>query len=135
MNNFLLSLLNVVCEMAPYLLLGFFIAGVLHVFVPQKFYVCATILTLLIFFALMMKLFSKFTSKETSDPDVVVYRVEDMHCSHCEAAVVRAVEELPGVENAKASASANTLTIKGPATEEAIRAAVEGIGYTFKGKK
>ena len=38
MNNFLLSLLNVVCEMAPYLLLGFFIAGVLLVFVPQKFY-------------------------------------------------------------------------------------------------
>ena len=95
--------------------------------------VCATILTLLIIFALMMKLFSKFTSKETSDPDVV--RVEDMHCSHCEAAVVRAVEEVAGVENAKASASANTLTIKGPATEEAIRAAVEGIGYTFKGKK
>ena len=121
--------------MAPYLLLGFFIAGVLHVFVPQKFYACATILTLLIIFALMMKLFSKFTSKETSDPDVVVYRVEDMHCSHCEAAVVRAVEELPGVEKAKASASANTLTIKGTATEEAIRAAVEGIGYTFKGKK
>lgn len=74
--------------MAPYLLLGFFIAGVLHVFVPQK-----------------------------------------------EAAVVRAVEEVAGVENAKASASANTLTIKGTATEEAIRAAVEGIGYTFKGKK
>lgn len=33
-----MSLLSVVCEMAPYLLLGFFIAGVLHVFVPQKFY-------------------------------------------------------------------------------------------------
>ena len=97
--------------------------------------ICATILTLLIIFALMMKLFSKFTSKETSDPDVTIYRVEDMHCSHCEAAVVRAVEELPGVEKAKASASANILTIKGPATEEAIRAAVEGIGYTFKGKK
>ena len=53
---------------------------------------------------------------------------------HCEAAVVHAVEEVPGVEKAKASASANTLTIKGSATEEAIRAAVEGIGYTFKGK-
>ena len=36
--GFFTSLLNVVCEMAPYLLLGFFIAGVLHVFVPQKFY-------------------------------------------------------------------------------------------------
>ena len=96
--------------------------------------ICATVLTLLIIFALMMKLFSKFTSKKPLDPDVTVYRVEDMHCSHCEAAVVRAVEDLPGVEKAKANASANTLTIKGPATEEAIRAAVEGIGYTFKGK-
>jgi copper chaperone CopZ len=47
---------------------------------------------------------------------------------------MRAVEEVPGVETAKASASANTLTIKGPAAEEAIRTAVEGIGYTFKGK-
>ena len=96
--------------------------------------VCATVLTLLIIFALMMKFFSKFTSKKALDPDVTIYRVEDMHCSHCEAAVVRAVEDLPGVEKAKASASANTLTIKGLATEEAIRAAVESIGYTFKGK-
>ena len=38
LQGFFTSLLNVVCEMAPYLLLGFFIAGVLHVFVPQKFY-------------------------------------------------------------------------------------------------
>ena len=104
--------------------------------------VCATVLTLLIIFALtlliifalMMKFFSKFTTKKPLDPDVTVYRVEDMHCSHCEAAVVRAVEEVPGVEKAKASASANTLTIKGSATEETIRAAVEGIGYTFRGK-
>ena len=96
--------------------------------------ICATVLTLLIIFALMMKQFSKFTAKKPLDPDVVVYRVEDMHCSHCEAAVVRAVEDVPGVEKAKASASANTLTIKGPATEEAIRTAVERIGYTFKGR-
>ena len=118
--------------------------------------ICATVLTLLIIFALMMKLFSKlrasrvlsrllgmaeaqpkvfkFTAKKPLDPDVVVYRVEDMHCCHCEAAVVRAVENVPGVEKAKASASANTLTIKGRATEETIRSAVEGIGYTFKGR-
>ena len=96
--------------------------------------ICATVLTLLIIFALMMKLFSKFTTKKPLDPDVTVYRVEDMHCSHCEAAVVRAVEDLPGVEKAQASASANTLTIKGSATEEVIRSAVEGIGYTFKGR-
>ena len=32
-----------------------------------------------------MKLFSRFTDKKPLDPDVTVYRVEDMHCSHCEA--------------------------------------------------
>lgn len=95
--------------------------------------VCATILTLLIIHALMMKFFSRFTKKAVA-PDAVVYRVEDMHCSHCEAAVVRAVERVEGVESAKASASANTLTVRGSASEEAVRAAVEGIGYTFKVK-
>ena len=35
--DFFTSLLNVVCEMAPYLLLGFLIAGVLHVFTRSSF--------------------------------------------------------------------------------------------------
>ena len=96
--------------------------------------ICAALLTLLILFALTMKLFKRFRNK-TVDPDTTVYTVEGMHCSHCEAAVVRAVENIPGVESAKASASGNKLTIKGPAAEEAIRAAVEKAGYTFKGKK
>jgi len=96
--------------------------------------ICATALTILIIFALMMKFFSKFTTKKTIAPDTTVYRVEDMHCSHCEAAVVRAVENVKDVEYAKASASNKTLTVKGPASEDAIRSAVEGIGYTFKGK-
>ena len=79
-----------------------------------------------------MKLFNKFTHKEAA-PDTTVYTVEGMHCSHCEAAVCRAVEEIPGVESAKASASRKTLTIKGPAGEDAIRSAVEKAGYTFRG--
>ena len=58
-----------------------------------------------------------------------------MHCSHCEASVCRAVEEIPGIESAQANASGKTLTIKGFAAEEAIRAAVEKAGFTFKGKK
>ena len=96
--------------------------------------ICATVLTLLILFALTMKLFERFTRK-AADPDTAVYKVDGMHCSHCEAAVCRAVEEIPGVESAQANASGKTLTIKGPAEEEAVRAAVEKAGYTFKGKK
>ena len=94
--------------------------------------VCAITLTLLITFALAMKLFERF-SKKTVDPNTAVYTVEGMHCSHCEAAVVRAVEEIPGVEEAKASATRKTLTIKGTASADDIRSAVEKTGYTFKG--
>ena len=96
--------------------------------------ICASVLSLLIIFAITMKLFERFTHK-AEEPDTAVYTVEGMHCSHCEAAVCRAVEEIPGVESAKASASRKTLTIKGPAAEEFVRAAVEKAGYTFKGKK
>ncbi|MBO7374127.1 MAG: heavy-metal-associated domain-containing protein [Oscillospiraceae bacterium] len=81
-----------------------------------------------------MKLFDRFTQK-AADADTAVYTVEGMHCSHCEAAVCRAVEAIPGVESASASASRNTLTIKGPISEDAIRSAIEKAGYTFKGKK
>ena len=95
--------------------------------------VCAIVLILLILFALIMKLFNMFTH-EAADPDAAVYTVEGMHCSHCEAAVCRAVEEVPGVESASASASRKTLTIKGSAAEEAVRSAVEKAGYTFKGR-
>jgi hypothetical protein len=94
--------------------------------------ICAIALTLLIIFALTMKLFERFTHK-AEDSDTAVYTVEGMHCSHCEAAVCRAVEDIPGVESASASASRKTLTIKGPAVEDAIRTAVEKAGYTFKG--
>ena len=96
--------------------------------------ICAIVLTLLILFALTMKLFERFSHK-AADPDTAVYTVEGMHCSHCEAAVCRAVEDIPGVESAKANASRKTLTIKGPAAEDALRSAVENAGYTFKGKK
>ena len=96
--------------------------------------VCSSLLTLFILFALSMKLFSRFSHKEVP-AGTAIYVVEGMHCSHCEAAVVRAVESVEGVNSAKASASAKTLTIEGPAVEEDIRAAVEKAGYTFKGRK
>lgn len=92
---------------------------------------CAAVLTLSIVFALVAK---RHHAAAVERADTVVYRVSDMHCSHCEAAVVRAVEQVEGVKSAKASASASTLTVVGPVTEEAVRSAVEAIGYTFKGR-
>ncbi len=36
--EFIYSLINMMAEMAPYLLLGFFVAGLLYAYVPQSFY-------------------------------------------------------------------------------------------------
>ena len=38
MKEYIMPLIDLLNEMSPYLLLGFFIAGVLHEFVPQKIY-------------------------------------------------------------------------------------------------
>lgn len=38
LGNALLTFINMLCQMAPYLLLGFMMAGVLHVFVPANFF-------------------------------------------------------------------------------------------------
>ena len=81
-----------------------------------------------------MKLFERFSHKAVA-ADTTVYAVEGMNCSHCEAAVLRAVTAVPGVESAQACAAGKTLTVKGAAAEEDIRAAVERAGYTFKGRK
>ncbi|MBR5602789.1 MAG: permease [Bacteroidales bacterium] len=34
----MITFLNMLCQMAPYLLLGFMMAGMLHVFVPSAFF-------------------------------------------------------------------------------------------------
>ena len=95
---------------------------------------CSVLLVLLILFALGTKWFGRFFHKKVA-AGATVYTVEGMHCSHCESEVTGAVEAVPGVESAEASASRKTLIIKGDADEEAIRAAVEKAGYTFKGKQ
>ena len=96
--------------------------------------ICTILLTLIILFALSMKLFSKFARKEAVPSDATVYCVEGMNCSHCEASVENAVKAIDGIESAKACAPAKALTITGQADESAIRTAVEKAGFTFKGR-
>ncbi|MBP5390266.1 MAG: permease [Bacteroidales bacterium] len=100
--------------------------------------VCAAVLVLLLAFSLLAKLFGGHIHAHDplpAEPDVTVYRVEGMDCSHCEAAVAGAVREIPGVESAEASASARRLTVRGTVDDEAVRAAVAKAGYKFKGRE
>ena len=58
-----------------------------------------------------------------------------MMCEHCEAAVKGALEKVPGVRMATASHEAGTaiVTLNGEVSDEALKTAVEAIGYLVDG--
>ena len=65
------------------------------------------------------------------EEDVVTLHIEGMMCQHCEAAVKKALEAVPGVACAQASHEKGVALVRlsGPADREAMRAAVEAEDY------
>ncbi|MDQ6745456.1 MAG: heavy-metal-associated domain-containing protein [Actinomycetota bacterium] len=60
------------------------------------------------------------------------YVVEGMTCGHCELSVREEVEELDGVESARADRSTGRLTVRGEAIDDtAVREAVQTAGYSL----
>ena len=62
-------------------------------------------------------------------------QIEGMMCEHCEATVKKALEGVPGVQEATPSAAQGTAVVRmAPGTpEEALAKAVEGVGYVVHG--
>ena len=58
--------------------------------------------------------------------------IEGMMCAHCVAHVEKALAALPGVK-ATVDLTSGTAVVEGDVTDEAIRAAVTGAGYTVRG--
>ena len=60
--------------------------------------------------------------------------IEGMMCGHCEAAVKKALEEIPGVGEAVVSHERGTaqVTLTQDVADEVLRQAVEAKGYTVK---
>jgi copper chaperone CopZ len=58
------------------------------------------------------------------------YTVTGMSCGHCELSVHEEVEELAGVESARADHTTGTLVVRGDEVDDAaVRAAVSEAGY------
>ena len=93
---------------------------------------CSALLLLFITIALSMKFFSKFKKQENADGSTI-YSVEGMHCNHCKAAVEKAVGELKGVTAVDVNLGAKTVTVRGSATANQVKLAVEKAGFEFKG--
>lgn len=77
---------------------------------------------------------AKKDGKETK-PVEKTMQIEGMMCGHCEAAVKRALEALPGVEAAEADHEAGTafVTLRAEVPDSALKQAVEAEGYTVVG--
>ncbi len=65
----------------------------------------------------------------------IVLNVPDMTCGHCELSVQEALDELDGVERAKADHTTGNVEVayeEGKVGTEQFREAIEEVGYTLR---
>lgn len=67
----------------------------------------------------------------------VAFHVEGMTCEGCENSIQRAVGQIPGVESVRADHAARVVEVSFAAEpdEGAVRAAVEGAGFDYVGRR
>lgn len=80
----------------------------------------------------MFKLFKK---EETVNENQVVYRIDGMSCNHCKNSVEKAIRGLDNVENVEVVLGKKEAIVTGKADDEAVKKAVEDLGFEYKGRK
>jgi copper chaperone CopZ len=62
--------------------------------------------------------------------ETVVYRVPEIHCAHCEAAITETVSEVQGVEAVEVDLETKVVAVSGRGLDDAaLRSAIEDAGY------
>ena len=62
--------------------------------------------------------------------ETVTYEVPGVHCAHCEAAIAREVEAVPGVERVTVDLQRKLVAVSGVDLDDAtLRAAIAEAGY------
>ena len=98
-------------------------------------WVCTAALLLLVLNALLLpKLRHKRDTVETKhieNMNTKVYHIEGMNCNHCRTAAEKALQDVEGVTSARVVLETKEAFVEGTATEEALRKAVESVGFTL----
>lgn len=58
-----------------------------------------------------------------------------MSCNHCKASVEKAIRGLENVENVEIDLVKKETVVTGKPSDDAVKKAVEDLGFVFKGKK
>jgi len=77
--------------------------------------------------------FHKKSHREEIGTMEQVYQIEGMHCSHCQATVEKAIGGVRGVSQVRVDLERGVAIVTGNADVAAIGAAVEAVGFVFKG--
>ncbi len=96
---------------------------------------CTALLGILLLNALVLnKLYHKPHNKQLT-MDTKTYHIEGMNCNHCRAAAEKALQAVPGVESASVSLEDKQALVTGTASEEALRKAIDEVGFTLTPEK
>lgn len=114
--KYLYKVISISNEMAPYLLFGFLIAGILFVsFSPKKIY---------------------YYLGKKNITSVIKAIVTGMTCNHCKMNVENNLKNIKGIDNAVANLQSSTVQIRGKDFDlEKIKNTVEKLGYNYIEKR
>lgn len=94
--------------------------------------ISASVFVLLLINAFIMKLFNRQTVKNDGS---IIYRINGMTCNHCKASVEKAIGALDNIEDVVVDLGSKTASVKGNPDDEAVKKAVEEIGFEYVGRK
>ncbi|MDE6384460.1 MAG: SO_0444 family Cu/Zn efflux transporter [Paramuribaculum sp.] len=96
--------------------------------IPLFAAICSGVLVLLLLYSFGRRIFHRNSiTKDT--PMTTTYKIKGMNCTHCQAAVQKAIAALPGVDAVDVNLTASTATVEGTATPADVAQAVRIAGY------
>ena len=91
--------------------------------------ICSVVLALLLAVALFMRYFHNDIKK---DNEMRLFKITGMECNHCRMNVINNLKALEGVEEVEVNLEKGEAAVKGTASDEAIIAKVNSLGYTCR---
>jgi uncharacterized membrane protein YraQ (UPF0718 family)/copper chaperone CopZ len=97
---------------------------------------CTVALLLLVVNALLLPRLRRnkkhVATKTVENMNTRVYHIEGMNCNHCRTAAEKALQDVEGVTSARVVLETKEAFVEGTASEEALRKAVESVGFTLR---
>lgn len=96
---------------------------------------CSIALGLLLLFSFIKKFITKLKFKNIIQSDMTkTYKIEGMNCSHCKAAVEKAITGIQGIDSVEVDLSSGLATVSGEIEDDKITEAVRLAGFDIIGK-